>query len=171
MLKLTDSTVEWLNNTADQLKGSARRMFMAETVRQLGCGGASAAEEKSGWNRGTVRKGQKKLKNGPMKDRFSERGCKKSEELLPNLLEDIKEIVEPECQTDPSFNTCRLYTRITAEEVRKRLLEKYDYSEESTPCVRTISTKLNELSYSLKKVRKTKPQKNRRNRRYIRAGS
>ncbi|MCI5160175.1 MAG: hypothetical protein D3906_17485 [Candidatus Electrothrix sp. AUS1_2] len=103
MLKLTDSTVKWLNNTADQLTGSAHRMFMAETIQQLGYGGASAAEEKSGRNRGTVRKGLKELKNGPMKDRFSERGCKKSEELLPNLLEDIKKIIEPECRTDPLF--------------------------------------------------------------------
>ncbi|MCI5160920.1 MAG: transposase, partial [Candidatus Electrothrix sp. AX5] len=28
-----------------------------------------------------------------------------------------------------------------------------------TPCTRTISTKLNELGYRLKKVQKTKPQK------------
>lgn len=159
MLKLTDSTAKWLNNTAEQLTGSARRIFMAETVQQLGYGGASAAEEKLGWNRGTIRKGQNELKNGPMKDRFSERGCKKSEELLPNLLEDIKKIIEPECQTDPSFNTCRLYARITAKEVRKRLIETYGYNEESTPCTRTISTKLNELGYNLKKVQKTKPQK------------
>lgn len=159
MLKLTDSTVKWLKNTADRLKGSARRIFMAETVEQLGYGGASAAQDKLGWNRGTIRKGDKELKNGPIQDCFSERGCKKSEELLPNLLEDIKKIVEPECQTDPSFNTCRLYTRITAKEVRKRLIKTYGYSEDSTPCVRTISTKLNELGYNLKKVQKTNPQK------------
>ena len=146
-MKLTDSTVKWLKSTAEQLKGSARRIFMAETVQQLG------------WNRGTVQKGLKELKNGPVEDRFSDRGRKKSEELLPNLLEDIKKIVEPECQTDPSFNTCRLYTRITAEEVRRRLLETYCYDEESIPCARTISTKLNESGYKLKKVQKTKPQK------------
>ena len=127
-MKLTDSTEKWLKSTAEQLKGSARRMFMAETVQQLGYGGASAAQDKLGWNRGTVQKGLKELKNGPVGDRFSDRGRKKSEELLPNLLEDIKKIVEPECQTDPSFNTCRLYTRITAEEVRRRLLETYCYS-------------------------------------------
>ena len=127
---------------------------MAETVEQLGYGGASAAQDKLGWNRGTIRKGEKELKNGPIQDCFSERGCKKSEELLPNLLEDIKKIVEPECQTDPSFNTCRLYTLITAKEVRKRLIETYGYSEDSTPCVRTISTKLNELGYSLKRYKK-----------------
>jgi transposase len=159
MLKLTDSTVKWLKNTADQLKGSSRRMFMAETVQQLGRGGASAVQEKLGWNRGTIRKGLNELENGPTEDRFSERGRKKSEVLLPNLLEDIKKIVEPECQTDPSFNSCRLYTRITAEEVRRRLLDTGCYEEDSLPCARTVSTKLNELGYHLKKVQKTKPQK------------
>ncbi|MCI5168264.1 MAG: hypothetical protein D3903_19790 [Candidatus Electrothrix sp. GM3_4] len=158
-MELIDSTVKWLKSTAEQLKGSARRIFMAEAVQQLGYGGASAAQNKLGWNRGTVRKGLKELENGPIGDRFSDRGRKKSEELLPNLLEDLKKIVEPECQTDPSFNTCRLYTRITAEEVRRRLLETYCYDEGSIPCARTISTKLNESGYKLKKVQKTKPQK------------
>jgi hypothetical protein len=98
---------------------------MAETVEQLGYGGASAAQDKLGWNRGTIRKGEKELKNGPIQDCFSERGCKKSEELLPNLLEDIKKIVEPECQTDPSFNTCRLYTRITAKASFRSFIGSY----------------------------------------------
>lgn len=160
MLKLTDSTVKWLKNTADRLKGSARRIFMAETVQQLGYGGASAAQNKLGWNRGTIQKGKKELETQPIEDDFSSRGRKKSEELLPNLLEDIKKIVGPECQTDPSFNTCRLHTRTTAEEVRKRLLETYGYNDESAPCSGTISTKLNESGYSLKKVQKTTPQKN-----------
>jgi hypothetical protein len=108
MLKLTDSTVKWLKETVDQLKGSARRMFMAETVQQLGYGGEGAAQEKLNWNRGTVRKDGKELENNPIEDNFSSGGRKKSEELLPNPLEDIKKIVEPECQTDPSFNSCRL---------------------------------------------------------------
>ncbi len=59
MLKLTDSTVKWLKDTAEQLKGSARRIFMAETVQQLGYGGASAAQDKLGWNRETIWKGKK----------------------------------------------------------------------------------------------------------------
>ena len=108
-MNLTDSTVKWLKSTAEQLKGSARRMFMAETVQQLGYGGASAAQDKLGWNRGTVRKGLKELENGPVGDRFSDRGRKKSEELFPSLLEDIKKIVEPECQTDPYFNSIGIF--------------------------------------------------------------
>jgi transposase len=132
---------------------------MAETVQQLGYGGASLAKTAFGWNRGTIRKGKKEVVAQPIKDRFSDRGRKKAEELLPNLLDDIKNITEPECQTDPSFNTCRLYTRLTASEVRKRLLELDDYTEETIPCAKTINTKLNNLGYHPKKVQKSKPHK------------
>ena len=159
MLKLTDSSMKWLKKTANQLKGSALRMFMAETVRQMGYGGASAAQNKLGWNRVTIRKGKVELETKPIKDKFSYRGRKKAEVLLPNLLADIKKIVEPESQTDPSFNTCRLYTRITAEEVRKRLLKIKYYDEKTLPCARTINTKLNDLGFNPKKVQKTKPHK------------
>lgn len=132
---------------------------MAETVQQLGYGGATAAQDILGWDRKTIRKGKKELETHPIEDKFSKRGRHKSEKLLPNLINDIKKIVEPECQTDPSFNSSRLYTRLTAKEVRKRLLEIDYYNEENLPCTRTINTKLDELGYNPKKVQKTKPHK------------
>ena len=73
-MTLTDGNITWLTNTVNRLKGSVRRMFMAETVQQLGPGGASIAEEKLGWNRGTIRKGQyelETLKWPPMSRPFS----------------------------------------------------------------------------------------------------
>ena len=73
-------------------------------------------------------------------------------------MDDIIKIAHPESQTDPSFNSCRLYTRLTAKEVRKRLIESGCY-DNTLPCERTINTKLNELGYHLKKVLKTKPHK------------
>jgi transposase len=159
LLILTDSIIDWLTNTANRLKGSVRRIFIAETVQQLGPGGASIAEEKLGWNRGTIRKGQNELETQPIEDNFSGRGRNKCEELFPRLLGDIKKIAEPECQTDPSFNSCRLYTRLTAKEVRNRLLEIDYYDEKTLPCTRTINTRLNYLGYNPKKVQKTKPHK------------
>ena len=158
MLKLTDDSIKWLKDSANKLKGSALRMFMAQTVQQLGRGGTSAAARELSWNRGTIRKGKQELKNDPIEDKFSQRGRKKSETLLPNLLLDIKKMVDPESQTDPSFNSCRLYTRLTAKEVRKRLLDM-GYDETTLPHARTINTKLNDLGYNPKKIQKTKPQK------------
>ena len=108
----------------------------------LGSGGASIAEEKLGWNRGTIRKGQYELETQPIEDNFSARGRNKSEEHFPHLLDDIKKIAEPECQTDPSFNSCRLYTRLTAKEVRKRLLEIDYYDEKNITLLKNYQYKI-----------------------------
>lgn len=82
-----------------------------------------------------------------------------SEHDYPNLLEDIKKIVEPISQTDPTFHTTNLYSPITAKEVHRRLIKEMNYSPESLPTIRTISNKLNQLGFKLKKVTKCKPKK------------
>lgn len=76
---------------------------------------------------------------------------------LPNLLKDIKSLVDPHSQTDPSFKSTRLYTRITAKEVHRQLIEQFGYSDEELPSTETIRRKLNDLGYTLKRVLKTKP--------------
>jgi hypothetical protein len=43
---------------------------------------------------------------------------KRSEAHLSNLLSDITAIVDGQSQADPQFRTARLYTRLTATEVR-----------------------------------------------------
>ena len=84
---------------------------MADVVRTLGRGGQRFAEKYLGWNRKTIRKGIQERESGqPLEDRFHERGRKKIEEHLPSLLEDIREIVEPRSQTDPTFRSTRVYT-------------------------------------------------------------
>ena len=93
-------------------------------------------------------------------DGFKLRGRKRSEEHLPNLLKDITAIVDGQSQADPQFRTNRLYTRLTATEVRRQLMTQKGYSDDELPTAETIATKLNELGYFLKKVAKTQPQKN-----------
>ena len=44
-MELTEEVKELLVKTAKDLKGSARRLFMARTVRALGAGGQRRAEE------------------------------------------------------------------------------------------------------------------------------
>ena len=119
---VTEDMIEALKYAADSLKGSPRRIFMAQVVKALGPGGQRRAECELGWNRGTIRKGQRELEDGPVTDNYSARGRKKAEEHLPHLLEDIRAIVEPGSQADPTLRTTRLYTPLTAKEVRQRLL-------------------------------------------------
>jgi hypothetical protein len=146
--------------TAKMLKGSDRRVFMAQVVKAIGKGGQRRAEAELGWNRRTIRKGMHELESGfRCYDNFAVRGRKAAEYHLPNLLDDIKAIADAESQTDPSFKTTRLYIRISAAAVRKELIAQKGYSDEELPGQETIRTKLNDLEYHLKKVKKSQPLK------------
>ena len=160
-MELTREVRALLLNTAKDLKGSAQRMFMARTVQALGPGGQRLAEREFGWNRGTIRKGMHEVEQGMVcLDAFSSRGRKRSEAHLPNLLIDLQAIVDSQSQADPQFRTNRLYTRLTAAEVRRQLITEKGYTDEHLPTKETIADKLNELGYFPKKVAKTQPQKN-----------
>jgi hypothetical protein len=159
-MELTDSLITLFIDTAKTLKGSARRIFMARTVKELGPGGQRRAERELGWSRVTVRKGTRELESGvPIPDNFSARGRKRAEDHLPNLLTDIRAIVDSQSQTDPQFRTNRLYTRLGAAAVRQQLMAQKGYTDAELPTTQTINTKLNDLGYFPKKVAKTQPQK------------
>lgn len=146
--------------TAQELKGYASRIFEAKVVKELGKGGQRRAEEELGWNRGTIRKGMAELEgNFAYLPNFRARGRKPAEYYLPNLLDDIKAIADAVSQTDPTFQTTQLYIRLSAAEVRKQLIEQKEYRDEELPSEDTIGHKLNQLDYSLKKVRKSRPLK------------
>jgi len=160
MIELSEALKTTLLETAEHLHGSERRLFMARTVRALGAGGQRRAEEELGWNRVTIRKGMHELTSGvTCCDNFSARGRLLAEERLPNLLIDIKDIVTSQSQSDPRFRTLRLYTRLTAEEVRRQLIATKGYSDGELPKPRTIRSKLNDLGFHPTKVLKCLPQK------------
>jgi hypothetical protein len=118
------------------------------------------AQRQLGWCRNTIRKGMSELESGiPIEDNFSARGRKKAEEKLPNLLGDIRAIADSQSQTDPTFGTIRLYTRLTAAEVRRQLIVQKEYTDNELPTEETIRVKLNELGYQLRAVQKSRPQK------------
>src|SRR6266849_4754156 len=155
-MELTEEVKALLLHTAKDLKGSVRRMFMARTVQALGEGGQRLAERELGWNRGTIRKGMHELERGIVcLDGFRLRGRKHSEDHLPNLLHDITAIVDGQSQADPQFRTTRLYTRLTATEVRRQLIAQKGYTDEELPTAETIGAKLNMLGYYPKKLPET----------------
>ena len=159
-MELTDSLKALFMNTARSLKGSASRLFMARTVKELGPGGQRCAERELGWSRVTIRKGTHELESGfTCLDAFAARGRKPVEVHVPTLLPDIKAIVDSQSQTDPQFRTQRLYTRLSAAEVRRQLIAQKGYLADELPTVQTITTKLNALGYYPKKVANSQPQK------------
>jgi hypothetical protein len=159
-MHLSDSLKTLFRETAETLKGHARRRFLAQTVKELGPGGQRRAERELGWNRETIRKGLHELDSGLICiDNFAARGRKRAEEHLPNLLSDITDIVDSQSQADPQFRTRRLYTRLDATEVRRQLIAQHGYTDADLPTVQTITSKLNALGYYPQKVAKSEPKK------------
>jgi hypothetical protein len=149
-----------LIDTAKTLKASERRLFMAKTVAAMGRGGQIWAEAHLGWNRETIRKGMHELRTGmTCVDSFHCRRRKPAEDHLPRLLDDIRAIADGQSQVDPKFQTKRLFTRISAAEVRRQLIATKGYTDEQLPTQQTINKKLNLLGYCLSKVAKCRPQK------------
>jgi hypothetical protein len=170
-MEFTDSLKALFMDTGRSLKGSARRLFMARTVKELGPGGQRRAERELGWSRVTIRKGTHELASGfTCLDAFAARGRKPVEAHLPTLLLDIQAIVDSQSQTDPRFRTQRLYTRLSAAEVRRQLIAQKGYRDDALPTVQAITAKLHTLGYYPKKVAKSQPPKNPGDRGHLRAG-
>lgn len=158
-MELSPQVCSLIQQTANSFSGSQRRRFMASTVQQLALS-QRQAQRCFGWSRVTIRKAQHEARAGiTCHDATSSRGRKPVEFHLPHLLDDIRAIVQDHCQTDPSFQTTRLYCRLTAPEVRRQLIQRKGYTEEQLPSVQTIGEKLNALGFRLRKVAKCRPQK------------
>ena len=150
-----------LKSAADQLRGSKRRIFLADICVQLCDGNARQAENRFGWGRETIVKGLEERVADPeeLATRSSNhRGKKRSEDQNPQLAIDIRLIVEPQTQTDPELKSERLYTNVSAGEVRQALLAR-GYSESELPSERTLRDILNRMNYRLKRIQKGKPLK------------
>ncbi len=159
-MELTASLKALFTDTAQQLRGSARRLFMARTVRELGPGGSSVAERELGWNQGTVRTGMHELTSRITGvGAFGLRGRTPVTTHLPHLLAAIRGIVDSQSQAGPQFRSRRWYTRLRAAEVRRRLIAQQGYTDAQVPTRETIARTRNALGCSRKRVAKTQPQK------------
>jgi transposase len=158
-MELSPDVCLFIRDTADTFAGAQRRRFMARTLEQLGAS-QRQAQRCFGWGRDTRRKAQHEARSGiTCLDATSCRGRKPAEAHLPHLLDDIRAIALDHCQTDPTFQTTRLYCRLTAAEVRRQLIERKGYTEDQLPSRQTIGVKLNALGFRLRKVAKCRPQK------------
>jgi hypothetical protein len=147
-----------IRSGARRLTGYQRRLFQAEVATTL-CGGcARQAERRFGWGRETVEKGLHELRHGiRCLEDFAARGRRRSEDV-PRLAAEIRAVVEPHTYADPGLKSSRLYTNLSAREVRDALIAR-GYPEPELPCERTMRDILNRMNYRLKRVRKGKPLK------------
>jgi hypothetical protein len=148
-----------LRIAASNLQGSKRRMFLGQLALSIGYGGRSLVSKTLKINRQTLNKGIQEIETGQeIEDRFSERGRKPLEEKSPELLTQMRDILDGASQTDPTFNSTRLYTRLSAREVKEQLISR-GHRESDLPSNQTIWNKMHSLGYKRKKVAKTKPKK------------
>ena len=159
--KVSEQVVALISRLVDLIPWPLRRQAMADVTLSLLKGKHRVAEDVFGWGRSVVELGMNELRTGLlcMHD-LSTRQKPKTEEKEARLLADIREIMEPHCQSESHLRTTLLYTNMTAKAVYNALLEK-GWSEETLPTMRTISNILERHNYRLRTVEKTKVQKKR----------
>lgn len=132
---------------------------MGDVTMVLLDGRPRVAEKEFGWNRRAVEVGIHECQTGIVCiNDISSRAKPKTEDKSPELLTEIRAIMEPHSESESSLRTTFLYANMTAKTVREALVHK-GWSTQSLPTVRTISNLLNRQEYRLRAVAKTKVQK------------
>jgi hypothetical protein len=162
-MALTDALKTLLIETAKSLKGSARRLLMARTVKALGPGGHQRAAHERRGGRRTMRKGLRALASGVRcLDAFRLRGRKRAAEPLPTRLTARRALGDSQSQVDPQCRSHRLSTRLTAAAGRRKLSAHKGSLDATRPTAATIGTKVKEGGDYPQQVAPSQPQKNSR---------
>jgi len=166
--EVLESVKQDILSAAGKLQGFLRRQFQAEMTLKYCEGIPRRAEQVFGWGREAVNTGLNELRTGiRCEDNFSARGRHKSEEMNPKLVEQIEALIDSRSQADPQLKTSLAYTRVTAAKVHEHLVAQATGTDQHVPAKRTMATILNRLGYRMRRVLKTKPKKNPRNKRHL----
>jgi hypothetical protein len=159
---VSDETVGLILRLVERVPWPARRLAMADVATTMLAGRIRATEDVFGWSRDAVTLGLHELRTGiTCINDLSARRKPKAEMKHPQMLADIRAIMDPQSQADPRLRTTLSYTNMTASAVRKALVKK-GWPEDVLPGQRTISNILNRSGYRLRTVVKTIVQKKRR---------
>ena len=152
--------VELLRLAAGKLTGEHKRAFIAEVTVRLCDGRVRQAEDRFGWNRKCIRKGLAERESGKViPANYAKTGRQRFEDLHPKFADDLRDIAEPQTQTDPELKTDRRYLNLTSAEVRTRLIDEKGWKADELPAGRSMRRILNRMGYRLKKIQKGKPLK------------
>ncbi|NET39099.1 MAG: hypothetical protein F6K19_45185 [Cyanothece sp. SIO1E1] len=146
-MKLTESVKSTFKDASQKLTGYRKRDFMAKVTEDYFDGSARQAETVLGWNRRSVQLGLHERRTGMIYvDNYQAWGRHKSETVLPNLVADIRSLVDGQVQADPKFQSPFLYARISARAVREALVAEMGYEEAKLPSRQTLGEILNRLA-------------------------
>lgn len=147
---------------AKQLRGSVRRIFLAQVCDKLCNSNSRKAEQRFGWGRETIMKGMEErtltAEERAARPKRQNKGRVEWEKRDPQMAIDIRLIVEPYTQSDSELKSERCYTNLSAAEVLTALQEK-GYTQAQLPSERTMRDILNRMNYRLKRIQKGKPLK------------
>jgi transposase len=130
-----------------------RRLLLANEARSIGYGGVSAVSRASGVSRPTIIQGLKEIGAEGYRPSFSERcrkeggGRKSTEEHRPDVVEKIRELVEPHTKGDPESPL--LWTSKSTRNIEDELA-----SEGITLSDTTVAKVLRNMGYSLQANKK-----------------
>ena len=103
---LPEPQIATIKDAARKLTGAKRRAFQAQVTLDYLDGSARRAERTFGWGRCNVELGLHELRTGIIcVDNFSARGNRRTEQKLPQLERDIRDLAEPHSQQDPKFQS------------------------------------------------------------------
>lgn len=151
--------VQLVQRLVDRIPWPDRREAMADVANSLLDGKPRVAEDVFGWARTVVALGINELQTGiRCVNDLSKRRKPTTEEKYPQLLVEIRKIVDSASEAQASLRTPFSYMKMTAAAVRSALLEQ-GWAEEEIPTVRTLSNILNRQDYRLRRVLKTQVEK------------
>jgi Rhodopirellula transposase DDE domain len=154
----SEAVKETIEDAAKKLTGHRKRDFMAKVAQDYFNSSARKAESVFGWKRTSVQTGLHERRTGLIcLDNYRARGRHKSERVLPNLVADIRSLVDAQAQADPQMKSTLVYTQISARAVRSALITEKGYEEEQLVTKQTIGTVMNRIGYRLKKSKKPNP--------------
>lgn len=157
--EISSGVVDLVQRLVDMIPWPTRRQAMADVTNTLLNGKTRVAEDVFGWRRTAVSLGMNELQTGIVcVNDLSKRRKPTTEEKYPQLVVDIRKIVDSASQAQSSLRTPFSYTKMTATAVRSALLKK-GWLDEKVPAVRTLSNILNRQNYRLRRVVKTQVQK------------
>ena len=111
-----------IRSAARRLTGHKRRSFLAEVTQTLCADNPRQSERLFGWGRSTVALGLHERNSGlRCQQAFWQRGRKRSEDKHPELVQHIRELVEPHAQADPKLKNTFAYTRRSAKALPQAL--------------------------------------------------
>ncbi len=127
---MNKETKNLIKDACRRLTGFERRAYQTDITLKYFNGSARKAEREMGWGRESVEKGLKESESGiRCIDNYQGRGGKRTEDKIPNLMEDMISPAERETQADPAMKSALTYTRITGKAMRKALIEEKGYND------------------------------------------